>query len=93
MFSKCVLFKKRHLNKRAGVWTPWTPPGSATMLTANKKMVEGSYQAKSQLDSFIRFNSTSTCDRHRGTQTQGRGIYSANITLRGKKALLKTDKI
>ena len=30
MFSKCVLFKKGHLNKRAGVWTPWTPPGSAT---------------------------------------------------------------
>ena len=30
MFSKYVLFKKRHLNKRAGVWTPWTPPGSAT---------------------------------------------------------------
>jgi len=30
MFSKYVLFKKGHLNKRAGVWTPWTPPGSAT---------------------------------------------------------------
>ena len=27
MFSKYVLFKKGHLNKRAGVWTP---PGSAT---------------------------------------------------------------
>ena len=26
MFSKYVLFKKGHLNKRAGVWTPWTPP-------------------------------------------------------------------
>jgi len=25
MFSKYVLFKKGHLNKRAGVWTPWTP--------------------------------------------------------------------
>ena len=30
MFSKYVLFKKGHVNKRAGVWTPWTPPGSAT---------------------------------------------------------------
>ena len=29
-FEKNVLFKKGHLNKRAGVWTPWTPPGSAT---------------------------------------------------------------
>jgi len=27
MLSKCVLFKKRHLNKRPDVWTP---PGSAT---------------------------------------------------------------
>jgi len=26
MFSEYVLFKKGHLNKRAGVWTPWTPP-------------------------------------------------------------------
>jgi len=26
MFSKYVLLKKGHLNKRAGVWTPWTPP-------------------------------------------------------------------
>jgi len=26
MFSKYVLFKKGHLNKRAGVWTPWTLP-------------------------------------------------------------------
>ena len=26
MFSKHVLFEKGHLNKRAGVWTPWTPP-------------------------------------------------------------------
>ena len=26
MFSKYVLFKKGHLNKRAGVWAPWTPP-------------------------------------------------------------------
>jgi len=30
MFSKYVLFKKGRLNKRAGVWTPWTPPGSTT---------------------------------------------------------------
>jgi len=30
MFSKYVLFKKGHLNKRAGVWTPWALPGSAT---------------------------------------------------------------
>ena len=30
MFSKYVLFEKGHLNKRAGVWTHWTPPGSAT---------------------------------------------------------------
>ena len=30
MFSKHVLFKQGFLNKRAGVWTPWTPPGSAT---------------------------------------------------------------
>jgi len=30
MFSKYVLFKKGHLDKRAGVWTPWTPPGSST---------------------------------------------------------------
>ena len=29
MFSKYVLFKTGHLNKRAGVRTPWTPPGSA----------------------------------------------------------------
>ena len=34
MFSKYVLFKKGHLNKRAGIWTPWTPPGSATVITA-----------------------------------------------------------
>ena len=26
MSSEYVLFKKGHLNKRAGVWTPWTPP-------------------------------------------------------------------
>ena len=32
MFSKYVLFEKGHLNKRASVWTPWTPPGSATAL-------------------------------------------------------------
>jgi len=30
MFSKYVLFEKGHLNKTAGVWTHWTPPGSAT---------------------------------------------------------------
>ena len=26
-------FQKGHLNKRANVWTPWTPPGSATGLS------------------------------------------------------------
>ena len=31
MFSKYVLFQKGHLNKRVGVWTPWTTPGSATV--------------------------------------------------------------
>jgi len=30
MFSKFFSFQKEHLNKRAGVWTLWTPPGSAT---------------------------------------------------------------
>ena len=30
MYSKYVLFKKGQLNKRARVWTPWTPPGSTT---------------------------------------------------------------
>ena len=30
MFSKYVLFKKGHLNKRAGVLTPWTPLDLAT---------------------------------------------------------------
>jgi len=30
MFSKHVLFKKAHLDKRADVWTPWAPPASAT---------------------------------------------------------------
>jgi len=33
MFSKYVLFKKGHLNKTAGVWTPCSPPpGSATAI-------------------------------------------------------------
>ena len=34
MFSKYVLFEKGHLNKRAGVWTPWPPPVSAIVLPA-----------------------------------------------------------
>jgi len=36
MFSKYVLFKKRHLNKRAGVWTPWTPPCTRHCMTCRK---------------------------------------------------------
>ena len=39
MFSKYVLFKKWHLNKRAGVWTPWTPPGSATVPQRHRQHV------------------------------------------------------
>jgi len=48
MFSKYVLFKKRHLNKRAGVWTPWTPldpplkrERGATVLKGTRERKEG----------------------------------------------------
>jgi len=37
IFIDTVTFKKGHVNQRAGVRTPWTPPGSAadtTMLLA-----------------------------------------------------------
>jgi len=37
--------------------------------------VEGSSRAKKQLDLFIRFDRTPTCDR----QTQGGGIYCTSI--------------
>jgi len=40
MFSKYVLFKKGHLNKRAGVWTPWTAPGSATEMNCGVNNTE-----------------------------------------------------
>ena len=78
---------------KSRVWSK-IPEGSAvifegtwTSLKDSVGMVEGSYHAKNQLDSFIRFDRTPTCDRQ--TDTDGhRAIASsrASIASRGCKS-------
>ena len=46
MFSKYVLFKKGHLNKRAGVWTP---PGSATAVLGSQPAGDMSHKPGGRL--------------------------------------------
>ena len=52
----------------------WPTLGSRTAKEQNRTgLVEGSSQAKNQLDSFTRFDRTPACDRQTDGQTQAYG--------------------
>ena len=89
MFSKYVHFKKGHLNKRAGVWTPWTPPGPATELFARRQIVQ-TVQDSRRLSPDCRRDSVHAARRddtanrqavvYRYTHTHTAGRHSNHVT-------------
>jgi len=61
-FQNIFFSKKGNLSKRAGVWTPWTPPGSATAChTGGTELCEHIPATRAYLTTYYSYSNTSLC--------------------------------